>query len=160
VISGRAGRRTAFASNHIGSLDVAGRSQVGVPGDQDTVNSEELAGGAETRQRVDRWIEESQYLLGRIIPGILEDRERLRGRAEAAENACEQLGLEASNLRREVSELHLEIQGLRSELAEIGRTAGAVIEHLTQSIHPISELHQKLQRNNLLDAKPYLAAAG
>ena len=114
----------------------------------------------ETRQRVDRWIEESQYLLGRIIPGILEDRERLRGRAEAAENACEQLGLEASNLRREVSELHLEIQGLRSELAEIGRTAGAVIEHLTQSIHPISELHQKLQRNNLLDAKPYLAAAG
>ena len=31
----------------------------------------------EDRQRVDRWLEESQYLLGRLIPGYLEDRERL-----------------------------------------------------------------------------------
>ena len=31
----------------------------------------------EDRQRVDRWLEESQYLLGRLIPGYLDDRDRL-----------------------------------------------------------------------------------
>ena len=28
------------------------------------------------RQRVDRWLEESQYLIGRLIPAYLEDRDR------------------------------------------------------------------------------------
>ncbi len=122
------------------------------------MNVDELDLETETRQRVERWIEESQYLLGRIIPGIILERDRLRVRAEAAEDACEQLGREAANLRKEVSELHLEIQSLRSQLAEIGEAAGAVIEHLTQSIHPMHQIQQKLQQGNLMESKPYAVA--
>lgn len=122
------------------------------------MNVDELELETETRQRLERWIEESQYLLGRIIPGIIQERDRLRVRAEAAEDACEQLGREAANLRKEVSELHLEVQSLRNELAEIGQAADAVIEHLTQSMHPMHQIQQKLQQNKLLEGKPYAVA--
>ncbi len=122
------------------------------------MNVDELELETETRQRVERWIEESQYLLGRIIPGIIQERDRLRVRAQTAEDACEQLGREAANLRKEVSELHLEVQSLRNELAEIGQAAGAVIEHLTQSMQPMQQIQQKLQQNKLLEAKPYAVA--
>ena len=30
-----------------------------------------------TRQQVERWIEESQYLLGRVIPSVFDDNQRL-----------------------------------------------------------------------------------
>src|SRR2546427_960078 len=33
-----------------------------------------------TRQQVERWIEESQYLLGRVIPSVFDDNQRLRER--------------------------------------------------------------------------------
>ena len=119
---------------------------------------EELELEAESRQRVDRWIEESQYLLGRIVPGIIEDRQRQRSRAEAAENACEQFRQETSELRRAISELQGEVQALRTERAEIGHAASAALDHLHQAIHPITEIHQKVQRRNPLEAMPYVAA--
>jgi hypothetical protein len=68
--------------------------------------------GLEDRQRVDRWIEESQYLIGRMIPGILDDRERLRGKLEAAEQECVRLRQEIGELRKEVADLQSETQVL------------------------------------------------
>ena len=68
--------------------------------------------GLEDRQRVDRWIEESQYLIGRLIPSILDDRERLRGKLEAAEQECVRLRQEIGELRKEVADLQSETQVL------------------------------------------------
>src|SRR5262249_50722481 len=45
--------------------------------------------GAEDRQRVNRWLEESQYLIGRMIPAYLDDRERVRARLETVERENE-----------------------------------------------------------------------
>src|SRR5439155_1265347 len=69
----------------------------------------------EDRQRVDRWLEESQYLLGRLIPGYLEDRERLKARLAGSEADCQRLRLEVDGLRREVSGLLAELQHQRNE---------------------------------------------
>ena len=71
--------------------------------------------GLEDRQRVDRWLEESQYLLGRLIPGYLEDRERLKARLAGSEADCQRLRLEVDGLRREVSGLLAELQHQRNE---------------------------------------------
>ena len=45
----------------------------------------------EDRQRVDRWLEESQYLLGRLIPGYIDDRERLKTRLTSSEEESDRL---------------------------------------------------------------------
>src|SRR5262249_59735034 len=59
----------------------------------------------EDRQRLDRWLEESQYLLGRLIPGYLDDRERLKMRLVGSEADCDRLRHEIEGLRREVASL-------------------------------------------------------
>src|SRR5688572_8167934 len=66
----------------------------------------------EDRQRVDRWLEESQYLLGRLIPGYLDDRDRLRVRLVSAE-------AESDRLRQEIEALRRDLAGLQ----EIGRAS-------------------------------------
>ncbi len=94
--------------------------------------------------RFDRWISESQDLLGRIIPGIVEDRQRQRSRAEAAEYACKQLELEANDLRRELRGLHTEVRTLKSDLVEIGHAAGALASHLNRAIVPLTRLRHTI----------------
>ena len=59
--------------------------------------------GLEDRQRVDRWIEESQYLVGRIIPALLDDRERLKAKVETSEQEGERLRQEIAALRKEIN---------------------------------------------------------
>ena len=44
-----------------------------------------------TRQQVERWIEESQYLLGRVIPSVFDDNQRLRERAAASDAECDRM---------------------------------------------------------------------
>ena len=53
-----------------------------------------------TRQQVERWIEESQYLLGRVIPSVFDDNQRLRERAAASDAECDRMREEIATVRR------------------------------------------------------------
>jgi hypothetical protein len=101
--------------------------------------------GMEDRQRVDRWIEESQYLIGRLIPSLLDDRERLRGKLEAAEQECLRLRQEIGELRKEISDLQSETQFFRSEHAAMADILREILEHLGQVQKPLVEVHRRLQ---------------
>jgi len=89
----------------------------------------EVPADLEDRQRVDRWLEESQYLLGRLIPGYLEDRERLKTRLAGSEADCQRLRLEVDGLRKEVSSLLAELQHQRNEQAATAETFAATLLH-------------------------------
>ena len=99
----------------------------------------------EDRQRVDRWIEESQYLIGRLIPGLLDDHDRLKGKLEAAEQECERLRHEAAELRKEMSDLQSETQYFRTEHVAMADALREVIEHVGQIHKPLNDVHRRLQ---------------
>ena len=99
----------------------------------------------EERQRVDRWIEESQYLIGRMIPGLLDDRERIRARLETAEQRCGKLREEVLELRKEVSELRAEALFFRSEHAAIAETLSGIVVHLGHVQKPLNDVYRRLQ---------------
>jgi hypothetical protein len=101
--------------------------------------------GMEDRQRIDRWVEESQYLIGRMIPGLLDDRERMRGKLDAAEHECRKLREELAELRKEVSELRGEAQFFRNEHAAIAEALSGVLEHLGQVQKPLHDVYRRLQ---------------
>jgi hypothetical protein len=93
-------------------------SQGGVP-----VMNNGDAGVPDDRQRVERWVEDSQYVIGRLIPGLLEDRDRWRSKAEAAEQ---------------------EIDRLRAEIVVMRREIGRAMEHLTQMQQPLNDVLLRL----------------
>ena len=93
----------------------------------------------EVRPRVDRWIEESRDVLARVIPGVLDDRQRQRARAESAETACEEFRRATDALRGDLGELHAEIRRLRGELAKISSAASTAIDHVPPALHGPSE---------------------
>lgn len=96
----------------------------------------------EDRQRVDRWLEEGQYLLGRIIPALLDDRERLQTKLETAEQECERLRLEVAELRKDI----VRLQGqYRSEQVAIAEAFGGVMDLLGQLHKPLSDINRRLQ---------------
>ena len=101
--------------------------------------------GLEDRQRVDRWIEESQYLIGRLIPSILDDRERLRGKLEAAEQEGARLRQEIGELRKEVADLQSETQFFRGEHVAMTEALREVIEHVSQVQRPLNDVFRRLQ---------------
>lgn len=104
-----------------------------------------LMEGLEDRQRVDRWIEESQYLIGRMIPGLLDDRERLKGKLEAADQEGAKLRQEIGELRKEVSDLQSETQFFRSEHVAMADALREVIDHMSQIQKPLNDVHRRLQ---------------
>jgi hypothetical protein len=99
----------------------------------------------EDRQRVDRWLEESQYLLGRLIPGYLDDRERLKMRLAGSEADSERLRHEVEGLRREVASLVAELQHHRNEQAATAEAFAAVLGQLSDLQKPLTEVHRRLQ---------------
>ena len=101
--------------------------------------------GLEDRQRVDRWVEESQYLIGRMIPGLLDDRERLRGKVEAAEQECARLRQEINELRKEIGDLQGETQFFRTEHVAMAEALREVIDHVGQVQKPLTEVFRRLQ---------------
>ncbi len=101
--------------------------------------------GVEDRQRIDRWIEESQYLIGRIIPTLLDDRERLKGKLEAAEQEGARLRQEIAELRKEVSDLQSETQHFRNEQAAMAEVLAQVLEHFGQVHKPLADIYRRLQ---------------
>ena len=109
--------------------------------------------GIEDRQRVDRWLEESQYLIGRMIPAYLDDRERLRGRVETVEEDNARLRAELAEARREIAQLCAEVDFYRAERARAGENFRAVMEHLTALQGPVNDIASRL------DAQPSGAEA-
>ena len=101
--------------------------------------------GIEDRQRVDRWLEESQYLIGRMIPAYLDDRERLRGRLQVTDQDNERLKAELSDARREIAELRGDLEFHRGERARIAESFHAIVDQLTAIQGPVSEISSRLQ---------------
>jgi len=100
--------------------------------------------GLEDRQRVDRWLEESQYLIGRMIPAYLDDRDRVRGRLETSENDSERLRGELTDARREITELRAELEFLRSQRATVAESFSTIVEHLTALQKPVNDISRQL----------------
>jgi hypothetical protein len=97
------------------------------------------------RHRVNRWLEESQYLIGRLIPGFLDDRDRLRLKLEQAEQDAERLRHEVSELRKEVNDLQSERQFFQTEQTAMAEAFGSVMDHLGQMHKPLNEVLRRLQ---------------
>jgi hypothetical protein len=100
--------------------------------------------GMEDRQRLDRWLEESQYLMGRIIPAYLDDRERVRGRVAAAEQDGERLRAELAEARREIAELRADLELHRAERAGVADTFNTIVEHLAALQKPVNDISRRL----------------
>jgi len=94
----------------------------------------------ETRQQVERWIEESQYLLGRVIPGVFDDNQRLRDRAAAAEADGDRMREEIAALRRELHDTQSELSGLRAQHETLKGEHTAIAESLSRAVHHMHEL--------------------
>lgn len=119
---------------------VVSRAAVNDPAGQGRRESMERMEGLEDRQRVDRWLEESQYLIGRMIPAYLDDRERVRGRLETSEHDNERLRGELTEARREIAELRAELEFLRSERLSVAESFNTIVEHLTALQKPVNDI--------------------
>ena len=97
------------------------------------------------RQRVIRWLDESQHQLGRVIPAMLEDRDNLRRALGATEQECERLRGELEHLRQVVSALQAEVQTLRTERTAMADAFGGVVDLLGQLQRPLVEISRRLQ---------------
>jgi chromosome segregation ATPase len=106
----------------------------------------------ETRHQVERWIEESQYLLGRVIPSVFDDHQRLRDRLAASEADADRLRQEVAALRREIHDLQSELGALRAQYEQVrgdqhavAEALGRAIHHFTQMMQPLNEMAARLQ---------------
>src|SRR5438034_11101375 len=71
-------------------------------------------------------------MLGRVIPALIEDRDRLRQTLEARERECEQLRGEGGELRRNLGALQSEVEKLRGERVAMADAFGGVVDLLGQ----------------------------
>lgn len=97
--------------------------------------------------RVSRWAEEGQYLLGRVIPEMLDQHDHLRGRAEAAELDAERLRQENSALRDELIVLRSENAQLRNRQVEVATAFSRLIDQIVQAMAPFNEMLEGLMKN-------------
>jgi len=98
----------------------------------------------EDQQRVGRWLVEGQDMLGRVIPALIEDRDRLRQTLEARERECEQLRGEGGELRRNLGVLQSEVEKLRGERVAMADAFGGVVDLLGQLQRPLEEMTRRL----------------
>ena len=97
------------------------------------------------RQRIDRWLEESQYLTGRLIPTFLDDRERLKAKLDSLEGETERLRAELNETRRELSQAQGEVQFYKNEHASMADTFAGLMEQFGQMQKPLSDVYRRLQ---------------
>jgi len=97
------------------------------------------------RQRIDRWLEESQYLTGRLIPTFLDDRERLKAKLDSLEGETERLRAELNEMRRELSQAQGEVQFYKNEHATMADTFAGLVDQFSQMQKPLSDVYRRLQ---------------
>jgi hypothetical protein len=105
------------------------------------------------RQRVDRWLEESQYLMGRLIPGFLDDRERLKTKLEQTEQEADRMRMEILELRKELQGLQGDVTFYKGELSAAVDTMAGVMETLSQLQRPVGDLYRRLQTAHPIGAE-------
>jgi hypothetical protein len=88
----------------------------------------ELEFEPEGEERVERWLEESRFVLGQVIPEILEERETPPGTVPVG--AWRQIRRDTGALRQELNSLRVEIHSLRDELVDVRQSAHAIEERL------------------------------
>jgi hypothetical protein len=125
-------------------IRLTGGATVHEPAGKGGAASMEGIEGLENRQRVDRWLEESQYLIGRLVPAYLDDRDRVRGRLDVVEQDNERLRTELAEARREIAELRGDLEFHRTERASVVDTFSAIAEHLAALQKPISDMSRRL----------------
>jgi len=119
------------------------RARVNEPAGREGESMEGIE-GLEDRQRVNRWLEESQYLIGRLVPAYLDDRDRVRSRLDVVEQDNERLRMELAEARREVAELRGDLEFHRSERASVADSFGAIVEHLAALQKPAHDISRRL----------------
>lgn len=100
------------------------------------------------RQRVDQWLEESQYVLGRLIPGLLDDRERAREKLTSVEGECDRLRIEVAELRQELGQLRGEVEWRRNKESSAAALCSGLIEQLGELQKPIHDLYRQIQASH------------
>ena len=80
-----------------------------------------------------------------MIPGLLDDYERLRIKGDEAEQECERLRQEIGELRKQVSDLQSETHYFRNEYAAMVEVLGSVLEHIGQLQTPLQDVYRRLQ---------------
>ena len=99
----------------------------------------------EDRRRLERWLEDGRYMLGEAVPALVEERDRLRTRAEAAEDECGRLRHEVLELRKVINDLNSEGQYLRQEHAAIAESLDALLGQLAELQRPLHEVQRRIQ---------------
>jgi len=116
----------------------AGRRRGGTNGDEMDID--------EIRRRISDWIGEGQHVMGRMIPDLLEQCDRLRARADAAEQRCERLQREVTELQARLTTLQGENESLRNEQAEVAELFRRVMDQtMDQVLQPMYQMLQKLR---------------
>jgi hypothetical protein len=110
------------------------------PGDGPSATPEEPPADVNELGRVDRWIGESREIIGRVLPEIVEDRQRQNTRVDVAEDTYRRLRIEATTLRGELTDLHTEARALRHQMIAIGDSARGAVAQLTEAVRALEEL--------------------
>jgi hypothetical protein len=124
-------------------VTVVREERTSTPRERAPMNSGEVE-IASDRERVERWVEDSQYVIGRLIPGLLEDRDRWRTKMEAAEQEIDRLRAEVGAMRREIGEREAEKQYVRAEQAAMADALTKAMDHVAQMQQPLHELVSRL----------------
>jgi hypothetical protein len=120
------------------------RTEPGTPEGEGVLMSHTETSVADDRERVTHWIDESQYVVGRLIPGLLDDRDRWRGRVLAAEEEIEQLRSELGEARRTIAQLESECRDWRGEQGALAEAFQRTMDHLAQMQPSLGEIAKRL----------------
>jgi len=95
-------------------------------------------------QRVTRWLAESQQVLGRVLPTLIEDRDRVRQALQVREHECERLTGELGGLRLDLGAARRELETLRDERVAMAEACGGIVDLLGQLQRPLDEIMRRL----------------
>ena len=135
---------TTGASHELVELPAEGTTESRSPTQKPGVRHEEATRQVEDPQRVTRWLTESQQMVDRVIPALIEERDRLRQSLEARERECEQLRGELDETRRNLGALQSELERLRGERAAMVKAFDDVVALLAQLHGPMYEIARRL----------------
>jgi chromosome segregation ATPase len=103
-------------------------------------NSMEGAAWTERRAKVQKWIEDGQYLIG-LIPALVEENERLRTSLDSSEKEFERL-------RQEVALLRGESEQYRNEREDVADALNKFMNEMLQLVNEVAQKFRTPQRKS------------